>query len=178
MRAIKSCILAAAFAGVVAMLAPGAPAIAAGPDRGIVLQAAPAGGVQLGAGPVQVRLLRPDGAPATRDDLPARGPLYLVVQDLSASAPPGAIFRLYLGLRPGEAPRPGDSRYVGSLSFYDAVRSASGGWTATSVSLEVTRLLARHGPSSTLEPTVTIVPSRPPRPGSDPRIGGLLIAAG
>ena len=176
MRMFGSRIVAAALAGLVAMPAAGGRSVAAEADAGVVLQASPPGGLRLAAGAVQVRLARPDGTPARRGDLRARGPLYLVARNLSARAPPGAIFRLYLGLRPGEAPRPDDPRYAGSLSFYDAVRAPAGGWTAPSVSLEVTGVIAR--PGATLEPTVTIVPSRPPRAGSDPRIGGLMIATG
>jgi len=128
---------------------------------------AQAGPVRLDAGPVRV-----DVPP----DLQARKGARLHLNGLSAAKPPGVLFYVYLGLRPGERPKKDDPRFVGAVSFYDAVPLEPGARSEASANLDLGPTLARMRAAG-LTPTsaVTIMPSGVPEPGSAPAIASVAV---
>ena len=125
--------------------------------------------VRLDAGPVRVDV--------PQDALARRG-ARLHLDGLSAAKPPGVIFHVFLGLKPGERPKRDDPRYVGAVSFYDAVRSDEGVASEASANLELAPTLARMRAAG-LAPTaaITIVSSGVPAPGSAPSIASVAVRA-
>ena len=120
------------------------------------------------------------GSPLTREALRnASGArrLMLVLNEISAEAPPNSAFDIFLGLSANATPSKDDLRYIGSLSFYGEINHGSLKATPSSRSFDVTevarRLSASNGSSEPIG--VTIVPARTPSPDARPTIGSIEI---
>ncbi|MBV9783458.1 MAG: hypothetical protein JO264_06525 [Acidisphaera sp.] len=129
MARLRRCLCIASLAAASGWLI--AAAGAAGPQQTLLAASDP---VELGAAPVRVALSGPASLPSGRQ-------VYLVLHDLRATAQPGVVYDVYLGLpATGAAPGPADPRYVGTINFFAAGPPANAGRT---VSYEVTRMLRR-----------------------------------
>jgi len=144
-------------------------------------------GANLGAGSVNVTLVRVDGAPqANMLGLDASHPerrAYLVLKDLHTWVQPEVLFHLYLG--PGNSSAaPGSHNYVGSINFFDAEFHDHGGGAMDEAlgenfySFDVTPLLrhlANAGAHSSNSLRLTLVPGGRPSQGASPLVASIEL---
>ncbi len=170
--------LAPAF---LACAGPGATVATASEDDGMIAVAA--GPIELSELPSRVRLA-PSGDRPLAAELEALGPdrrLYLVLRGLSASAPPGVLFHLYLGLPAGAEPATDDPRHVGSLNFFGATPVDGGtrppGPAADWQSFEVSRAVRSLGERGLIGEAIelTIRATGSPTEGARPVIGRVEL---
>ncbi len=177
--------LGAGLAGAAAEPAAGGAGLPDGMQR--VIASAP-GPIQLGVAPVVVTPVVAAGAAGGERALgdllanvASHGRVYLVLRGLTAKAPPGVLYHVYLDLPAGFEPPADDPRHVGTISFYEAVVPA--GMRAPDLdrapgaSYEISatvRQLQSRGLLSGLT-TVTILPAGRPASGADPAVRALEI---
>lgn len=147
----------------------------------VILRAS--GPISLGTAPVRIPLTlvgtSDRGSFAARLDKLERGRrIYLVLRRLSTTEQPGVLYHLYFDLPAGAKPAKNESRFAGSLNFFDTPNpGAPGPERAAFLSFDITdiarNLKARHLLSD--EPTLTISPSGPPAAGAKPVIGEVEI---
>lgn len=107
--------------------------------------------------------------------------IYLVLKGLQVVKQPGTLYRLYLDLPSDAKPSRNDPHYIGTLNFFNAVKSSGFGApttqnslffsydiTATVKNLQARRLLSDSN-------TITIFASRTPNAESEPRIGRIEL---
>jgi tyrosinase len=156
--------------------------------------AAPAtqGAVELGAGPVRVNLratapagptpMTGAGAPTPLtgrlNALPEQKRLYLIIDNLRATAPPETTYRVYLDLPDPPPEDPLNSHYVGSFNFFDAVphgEDHSGHGGSKPFSFDITQVAADLQARGLLkaEHSVTIVPAGTPIAEAKPVVGDI-----
>jgi hypothetical protein len=175
--------LCAGLAGAAAEPAAGGTDSPGGTQR--VIASAP-GPIQLGASPVVVTPVVAAGAAGGGQALgdvlsrvASQGRVYLVLRGLTAKAPPGVLYHVYLDLPAGFEPPADDPRHVGTISFYEAVVPAGmqapdldrAPGASYEISATVRELQAR-GLLSGLT-TVTIRPAGRPASGADPAVRAL-----
>jgi hypothetical protein len=104
--------------------------------------------------------------------------IYLVLHDTEASAQPGVIYNLYLGLPAESKPEKEDTRFIGSLNFYSAVRLEGKARGKSSFrSYEITHQIRKLAAQKLLsgEISITIIPSGIPAPEAKARIGRVEL---
>ena len=158
---------------------------AAGPPR---TRARVATAVQLTTTPVKARLLPPPSAAAGLGDLVSRvrslsgnRRLYLVITKLSAQAPPGTLFNIFLEL-PGDTPgADAEANKIGSIHFFDAVPHGGHGTAAGSAqkffSFDITDLAKRLVSEGrlTATPTLTFAPADQVEADARPVVGEITL---
>jgi tyrosinase len=104
--------------------------------------------------------------------------LYLVLQDLSAHAPPGVMYDVYLNLPSGAGTKEALRHWVGDINFFDAVghkhhASDQPGFVSYDITDLAQALLVKRrlGPPA----VVTIVPAGSPAASARPEIGRVMI---
>ena len=154
------------------------------------------GPITLGANPTSVTLatqevpsLVPSGANSLTAQVQATGPdrvFYLRLNDVRASAAPGAGYDVHLGPAGQATPGRSDPSFVGSISFFGlALHGTNGDHAAPAIaeprnySFVVTNVVKQLQQAGKLdaEPKVTLVPTKAPREGSAPRIGSVSLVS-
>jgi hypothetical protein len=162
---------------------PGSAAGAAPRTRARVATA-----VQLTTTPVKARLEPPPTAAAGLGDLVSHvrslsgnRRLYLVIKKLSAQAPPGTLFNIFLEL-PGDTPgADAEANKIGSIHFFDAVPHGGHGTAAESpqkfFSFDITDLAKRLVSEGrlTATPTLTIAPADEVEADARPVVGEITL---
>jgi tyrosinase len=163
-----------------AVAVPAAPL----PPVSLATQAS-SGPIALGAQPTRVamRPATPAATPSTSflaerlNALPAQHRLYLVLNNLSATAVPETLYRVYLDLPEGAPNDPFNSNYVGSFQFFDAVPHGEDHAMHGSkpFTFDVTDVVANLQARGQLKPdhTVTIVPAGEPAADAKPVVGDI-----
>ena len=162
----------------IATITTGLDAVAAEPFETLATSAAAP--VELGAGPVSVKLVPAAPAKALSARVATIGrdrKVYLVAKGLGTEEPPETIYQIYLGLPQGVAPDPNGNYYVGSLNFFNAVKRGAARSDPRFLSFDVTALLKALQSRNALsdQASVTIVPANTPRAGAKPVIGELTL---
>lgn len=129
--------------------------------------AATAKPVELGSGPVRVKL----GGVKLAHRAGKR--LFLVLRGLEAKTPPGVLYHLYLDLPEGVRPAKDDPRHIGSVNFFNAGYGPKDAFRSFDVT-DLTRTLAAKR-LLTAQTTVTILPLRAPEAGASPVIGRIEL---
>lgn len=169
--------------------APAAAELPPAPANPVTVAKTQGGPVALGSAPtriaVQAAAPSPTGAArpgsplsASLSALPEKHRIYLVISDFKASAPPEAIYRVYLDLPDNPPTDPVNSNYVGSFNFFAAVPHGDDhehGDTSREISFDITDIAAGLDARSLLkaEHAVTIVPSNAPAENSKPVVGSI-----
>jgi tyrosinase len=158
---------------------------AAGPPR---TRARVAAAVQLGTTPVRAQLVAPPTAAAGLADLVTRvrnlsgnRRLFLVIRNLSAQAPPGTLFNVFLELPGDVAGADAEANKIGSIHFFDAVPHGGHGTAAGSpqkfFSFDITDLAKRLVSEGrlTATPTLTIAPADQVEADARPVVGEITL---
>jgi hypothetical protein len=104
--------------------------------------------------------------------------IVLMVNTLSADAPPGTRFYVYLNLpKTITAPTPNDPRLVGEFAYFGEVRTPDGLPPSTYRRFDITSLLRQlHEDGQATGPvTVTIAAARAVSEGAKPTIGDITV---
>ncbi|MBL8297224.1 MAG: tyrosinase family protein [Rhodanobacteraceae bacterium] len=149
------------------------------------------GGVALGAAPVRVQLdtagMQESAPPLSQTlQLAAKEQrAFLVLSKLEAQVQPEVLYHVYLELPEGTTPEKGVDYYVGTLTFFDALKldhgdaehSAHTGGEDKFYSFDVTDLLRRLRVSKVLgeRPSVTIAPVGEPASAAKAVVGTIEL---
>ena len=183
-RTLRGRLLSAALALTAAAFAGGwrsSIAVAIAHQPAMTVLAKSDGPIELGKAPVWVALADAEsGKPLTATTLRAwiarQREIALIVNDISAMAPPGSAFGVYLGLSPTTVPEKRDPHLVGRISFYNEVDAGPRKAAPSFRNYDITPLLQRLASSSLTGPIgVTIVPERAPSPDARPTVGNIQI---
>lgn len=139
------------------------------------------GPVELVAGPTRVVLTMQTPLATHIKSLRPGQHIYVVLRDLRSSEAPGILYHVYLDLAPGTNPGNYDPHYVGTLNFFNAIRSG-GSWAAASkkprfFSYDITSMLKSFLARKLLsdQTVITILPGGLAITKSRPTIGKIEI---
>ncbi len=148
----------------VAMAATGSAAAAS------LLAASEPPQVRLSATPSRIELTPARAAAVPESD---GRTVYLTIDGLSSSLPPGASYDVFLGPANGAMPLRDGPGYAGTLNFFDVSAGPDG--APRSVSFDVTGVLAELRRSGTNALAVTLIPDNAPQPNSAPGVGRIRL---
>jgi hypothetical protein len=143
----------------------------------------PNGGIALGAETLRLTfepyggLTRSEMASKLRT-LAAKTEFYVIVDGVSAEAPPEVVYSVYLSTNANDDFRgAADPRYIGGLDFFNALgRSAQAGRSEAINVTERVRSLMRTEPGA-LPLYLSIAPAGTPAEASFPRVTGIRLVA-
>jgi hypothetical protein len=147
-----------------------------------VWAAAPVGAVALRGEPTRIPLVPSPGAEPWRERFATLGPgkhLFLILGDLRATAPPGVVYGVYLGLPPGPIPDAPDPYFVGTLNFFAVTPPAAAAqpFRSYDVTGPMKTLLSIGLPDASLAVTIVPVGAGPESSSAQPTIGRIVLVA-